>query len=289
MTAATRTDLAKQSLERSLEVREEHGYDFRSPLCVYELADRAGVKVQFVDDISMEGIYAALAKPTILISSLRPLARRAFTCAHELGHHFFGHGTTIDELKEDAQEGHFSPNEFLVDVFAGFLLMPAQGIKRAFASRGLDPSSATPEEIYTIASSFGVGYETIIGHLAHSLRYIKPARADTLRKSKLPKIRERLLGFTANEHLAIADGHHALGTLDAEVGALILLPRDATTDSDHIEPYKDTASGRVFRALRPGLARASVPGEDWGVVVRVSRFQYAGLAKYRHLEETDGE
>ena len=37
----TRTDLAKQALEKSLEVREEHGYDFRSPLCVYELADRA--------------------------------------------------------------------------------------------------------------------------------------------------------------------------------------------------------------------------------------------------------
>lgn len=289
MTAATRNDLAKQALERSLEVREEYGYDFRSPLCIYELADRAGIKVQFVDDISMEGIYAALAKPTILISSLRPLARRAFTCAHELGHHFFGHGTTIDELKEDADKGHFSPNEFLVDAFAGFLLMPAQAIKRAFASRSLDPSSATPEETYTIASSFGVGYETIIGHLAHSLRYIAPARADVLRKSKLPKIRERILGFPANDHLVIADHHHAIGTLDAEVGTLILLPSDAATDSDHIEPYTDVAAGRVFRALRPGLARASVPGADWGVVVRVSRLQYAGLARYRHLEETDGE
>ena len=32
MTPATRTQLAEQALEKSLEVREEYGYDFRSPL-----------------------------------------------------------------------------------------------------------------------------------------------------------------------------------------------------------------------------------------------------------------
>jgi Zn-dependent peptidase ImmA (M78 family) len=284
-----RTNLAKEALEKSLEVREEHGYDFRSPLCVYEFAARARVRVQFVDEVSMEGIYAALAKPTILISALRPLSRRAFTCAHELGHHFFGHGSTIDEIKDEAQEGKFQPNEFLVDTFAGFLLMPAQGVKRAFSSRGIDPARATTEQIYTIASSFGVGYKTLITHLAHSLRYITAAHADELRKSKLPQIRERILSFAAKEPLAIADCWHALGTLDAEVGTLVLLPPGAISESDQIEPLQDTPNGRVFRALRPGLARASVPGENWGIVVRVSRFQYSGLAQYRHLEETDSE
>jgi len=289
LTTTTRTNLAKEALEKSLEVREAYGYDFRSPLCVYELADRAGVKVQFLDDISMEGVYVALATPTVLISSLRPLARRAFTCAHELGHHFFGHGSTIDELKDDAHNENFSPTEFLADTFAGFLLMPAQGVKRAFSSRGLAAASATPEQVYTIASSFGVGYDTIIGHLAHSLRHVKPAHADLLRKSKLPQIRERILGFATKDSLVIADLQHPLGTLDAEVGTLVLLPKGVTTDSDQIELLKDIENGTVFRALRPGLARASVPGGNWGVVVRVSRYQYAGLAKYRHLEETNGE
>ena len=51
----------------------------------------------------------------------------------------------------------------------------------------------------------------------------------------------------------------------------------------------DVSMEGAFRALRPGLARAFLPGENWGVVVRVSRFRYAGLAQYRHLEETDGE
>lgn len=284
-----RTDLARIALEKSLEVREEHGYDFRSPLCVYELAERAGVRVRFVDDVSMEGVYAALAPPTVLLSSLRPLSRRAFTCAHELGHHFFGHGSTIDELRHEAQTSVFQPNEFLATAFAGFLLMPAQAIKRAFTLRGIAPASASPEQIYIVASSFGLGYETLIAHLAYSLRRITSRRATELRKAALPRIREQIVGFTCKEPLVIADRQYATNTLDAEVGTLVMLPPGATTDSDHIERITDTTNGRVFRALRPGLACACMPDESWSIVVRVSRFQYAGLARYRHLEETDSE
>ena len=289
MTTVTRSDLATTALEKSLEIREEYGYDFRSPLCIYELAARARVKVQFVDDVSMEGIYAALAKPTILLSALRPLVRRAFNCAHELAHHFFGHGSTIDELQDETYDGRSQPNEFLANAFAGFLLMPAQSVKRAFASRGIHPGTATPEQIYLVASSFGVGYETLIGHLTHSLRYVTSARAEMLRRSKLPFIREAILGFAAKGPLVIADQFHSRGTIDAEVGTLVLLPRGAVTDSDQIEQVGDTPSGVVFRALRPGLIRTYLRDDSWGVVVRVSRFQYAGLAQYRHLEETDDE
>jgi Zn-dependent peptidase ImmA (M78 family) len=144
----SRTELAKQALEKSLEIREEYRYDFRSPLCVYQLAEKSRVTVRFIDDVSMEGVYAALAKPKILISSLRPAVRRVFTCAHELAHHFFGHGSTIDELQDEAESGQFQPNEFLANAFAGFLLMPAQGVKRAFSLRGLNIATATPEQVY---------------------------------------------------------------------------------------------------------------------------------------------
>ena len=284
-----RTELAKKALEKSLEIRDEYKYDYRMPLCIYELCERAKVKVQFVDDVSMEGIYASLSKPTILISALRPLTRRTFTCAHEFAHHVFGHGSTIEELKDEADKGKFQPNEFLADAFAGFLLMPAQGIKRAFSSRGFQMETASPEQAYTIASSFGVGYETLIGHLNCAVRYIKGDHADLLRKTKLPQIRERILGFPAKEPLVIVDRHHPMGTIDVEVGTLILLPHGSTVASDHIEYFKNAPNGQVFRATRPGLARATILAENWGIIVRVSRFQYAGLAQYRHLEETDGE
>lgn len=284
----SRTDLAKQALEKSLEIREEYGYDFRSPLCVYELAERARVSVRFVDDVSMEGVYAALAKPKILISSLRPAGRRAFTCAHELGHHFFGHGSTIDELKEDVEAGEFQPNEFLADTFAGFLLMPAQAVMRAFSSRQFDVATATAEQIYAVACSFGVGYETLIGHLEYSLKQLTKDRATTLRKPKLPKIRQRILGSATPDHLIVVDRQYTLATVDTEVGNRVLLPTGVTSDSDQIELIEQMPHGNLYRALRPGLARAA-DGTRWGVVVRVSRFQYAGLAQYRHLEETSGD
>jgi Zn-dependent peptidase ImmA (M78 family) len=287
--SATRTNLAREANEKAAEIRDEKGYDPRTPLCIYELCDRLGLKVRFVDDVSMEGFYRASGSPTILLSSLRPLSRRAFTAAHELGHHVFGHKSTIDELKEEAESGVFIPEEFLVDCFAGYLLMPPLGIKRALASRGLDAATASPEDVYRVACSFGVGYTTLADHLAYALKLIPAARAETLRKIKLPQIRERLTGISLKEHLIIADQWHAAPTIDAEVGNLVLLPTGARSDTDQIEPVSDVASGSLFRALRPGLARTTVPGTDWAVIVRVCRAQYAGLAKYRHLEETDGE
>jgi len=289
LTTATRKNLAREANERAAEVRDERGYDFRSPLCVYELCDRMGVKVMFDDSVSMEGFYKAIGKPTIILSSLRPLSRRKFTAAHELGHHVFGHGSTIDELQEDVERDIVVPEEFLADSFAGFLLMPSLGVKRAFATRQLDPKTASPEDIYRVACSFGVGYETLIRHLAHAQKLIEPQRAETLCKVRLPQIRERLTGISSKDHLVIADMHHDSPTLDAEVGNLVLLPSGARSDSDQIEPVEEMATGTLFRALRPGLARVSVPATSWAVIVRVSRYQYAGLAKFRHLEETDGE
>src|SRR5438874_13211824 len=106
----------------------------------------------------MEGTYLKSDPPRILISALRPLFRRVFNCAHELGHHVFGHGSTIDELQEDGQEKPaFEPNEFLVNAFAGFLLMPPLAVRRAFTLRGWRPETATPEQCFIVACSLGVG------------------------------------------------------------------------------------------------------------------------------------
>lgn len=129
----TRTSLARAALEKAVEVREEAGYDDRVPVCVYEVCKRLGVEVRFVD-VNMEGTYLKSDPPQILLSALRPLPRRAFTCGHELGHHAFGHGSTIDELKEEAERGVFNPDEFLVDSFSGFLLMPKIAVRRRSCS-----------------------------------------------------------------------------------------------------------------------------------------------------------
>jgi Zn-dependent peptidase ImmA (M78 family) len=82
----------------------------------------------------------------MLLSSFRPLGRRVFNCGHELGHHLFGHGSTLDELQEEHQAtGNSNPKEFLVNAFAGFLLMPPNAVRRAFTDRQWTAAEATPE------------------------------------------------------------------------------------------------------------------------------------------------
>ena len=112
-TFATRKRLVMQGMQASITERTQAGIDLKSPTCIYSLCETHGVNVRF-NDINMEGMYDRQPKPRIHISALRPLARRAFTCAHELGHHVFGHGSTIDELRDDhAQNADRSPNEVL--------------------------------------------------------------------------------------------------------------------------------------------------------------------------------
>ena len=102
-TFATRKRLVMQGMQASITARTQAGIDLKSPTCIYSLCETHGVNVRF-NDINMEGMYDRQPKPRIHISALRPLARRAFTCAHELGHHVFGHGSTLDELR-DARRG----------------------------------------------------------------------------------------------------------------------------------------------------------------------------------------
>lgn len=280
--------LARLALDKSLDVREGVGFDDKSPLCVYDLCDSLDIKVQFVDDISMEGVYVPFHRPTIILSSLRPLPRRVYNCAHELGHHVFGHGWTIDELKGESERTVFTPEEFLVDTFAGFLLMPVLGITRAFLARGWDPQIATPEQMFIVACSFGVGYTTIVTHLV-ALEMISRNKATALKRSNLPSIRTSFLGKKISQSLMVADEHYTMPTVDVEAGMLILVPSKAEADSDKLEHVSDVSRGRVFMAKKPGLVRVEVPQSSWAIIVRVSRHEYAGLSKYRHTEEVDDE
>ena len=72
----------------------------------------------FVDHISMEGVYKAVGRPTIVISALRPLSRRAFTFWAHMKFwpiSIFNHGSTIDELQDEVEQRRSSsPKEFLV-------------------------------------------------------------------------------------------------------------------------------------------------------------------------------
>ena len=284
----TRRALVHAAMLESINVRSGAKAGLDGPLDVYALSERLGLRVRFVD-ISMEGFYKRGRPPQVLLSALRPLARRAYTCAHEIGHHVFKHGSTIDELVDNPEgSGATTAEEISAQTFAGFLLMPTLGMRKAFAQRGWDAAKATPAQLLTIASAYGVGYTTIVNHLAYVLGMMPPARARELVRIPLPQVRREVLGTATSAPLIVVDCHWTLPTIDVEVGMQVLLPKGASLEDDRLVLRADTSLGRLFEALKPGIVQVE-RREGESVFVRIARRQYVGLSQYRHLEETDDE
>lgn len=282
-----RRDLASQAMVASITTRTKLRCGQQNPVCIYAMCEALGVVVRF-NAINMEGMYQRGSPPRIHLSARRPLARRVYNCAHELGHHVFKHGSSIDEMREDAQAPIKDPKEFLVDTFAGFLLMPTLGIRRAFAVRKWDPQSATPRQIFTVACEFGVGYRTLITHLSASTATISKKRAEALLKTQPNAIRADILGAASKSPLVVADAHFSSATLDCEIGMHILLPLGVRIEGEALIHDRDLIGGRLFRASHSGIARADGPN-GFALFVRVAREAYVGLAQYRHLEDDSDE
>jgi len=284
--ASPQKALVMKGMQAAIAARTKAGMDQKSPVCIYGLCEAHQVTVRF-NDINMEGMYDREPKPRIHISTLRPPARRNFTCAHELGHHVFGHGSTIDELRDDhskAIDRH--PDEVLADAFAAFVLMPTLGLREAFNRRDLDPNRASAVDLYAIACNFGVGQATLVNHLAYGIGMIHLSRRDVLGRITPKMIRTELMSEIVQEHLIFADRHWNSPTLDCEEGSLLLLPTGVVVDTKFLMPHCDVTNGRIFRAMKSGITRVVIPNTPWATYARIAPRQYVGLARYRHLEES---
>ena len=284
-----RRTLAAQAMRAAITVRAEAELDQHSPICIYGLCETLGVRVR-LNNINMEGMYQRGRPPRIHLSARRPLPRRVYNCAHELGHHIFGHGSSIDELREEAKVDPWEdPKEFLADVFAGFTLMPIMGLRRAFAARGWTPETATAIQLFTIACDFGVGYRTLLTHLSVGVNMVSRGRAATLKRISPRTLRADILGSPTPEPLIITDRNSVRPTLDTEVNMLVLVPAGTETSGATLSPEGDLATGRLFRTVRPGIAQVKSHGGDWSAFIRVAPQAYVGLAQYRHLEDDPDE
>lgn len=260
------------------------------PVNIFDICQSLDVTVRFVE-VELEGMYFSTESgisPTIVISKRRPMQRRVFTCAHELGHHLFGHGSKVDSVSEDpGAAAHYNDEERLVDTFAGVLLMPVAGVQKEFKLRGWNPAAASEMEFYVIACLFGVGFKTLVTHCkVHNL--ISTDRANLLAKT----IPAKLFRKFCNAHLAPApfkliDGLSRLNTTDVEVDSYILLPIDTVVEGEHIAVAGEGPGGKIFKALRPGIVRVYSALRDFGCFVRIQKMNYVGLAEYRHLEDED--
>ena len=289
MTSTSFKYLFRKALQKADEVRDNLGLDMFEPMNIFDSCVSLDITVRFVD-ISMEGMYFrhdTSENATILISSLRPFPRRFFTGAHELGHHVFNHGNKIDGLLElGIENDNQDEDEFLVDCFAGALLMPIAGIEAEFINRNWTPTKATPIQFYTISSIFGTGYSTLITHCKAN-GIIDNSKALSLLKYNPAKILKNLFSIgVPNAHFKIIDGISPIKVIDLEVNNYIILPKDTEVEGSNLERKMGTTLGAAFIATKPGIVRVISKEKGLKAFVRIQSFQYVGLAQYRHLENT---
>jgi len=266
------------------EVRDQVGLDQTATVDVYAIAEAIGIRVRFLP-VSMEGFYRKGKPPRIMLSALRPLARKAFTCAHEIGHHWFGHGSTLDELKGDDREDSEIPEEILVNAFAAFLLMPSIAVRGAFNRRGWTAASADSVQILTIASEFGVGYGTLLTHLSIALNDMPRNVRSALGKWTPQRIRKHLLGDDEAEGLVILDEKQRSAHVDLEEGYALAVPTGAKAVGEVLTPRQSIKGFDVYDAI--GRGRATISTAHWSAEARVAPAKFIGAANYRFLEDPD--
>lgn len=274
---------SRQAVRTALSLRHSARKTFAEPISIYDFVESLNIELRFIDIPSMEGMYSKTGGPVILINSLRPPGRKAFTCAHELGHHVFHHGTRVDELGNG--QPRRSPEEFLADTFAGFLLMPKVAILREFGLRRWDVMVPAPQQAYTIAGCFGVGYGTLLFHMYRSLELISESTYEELSNVKLKEIRATLIGEECNESLLIVDELWTSRAIDVEIGDLILAPSTSEIEGKCLRYVMTIPKGVVFSATSQGIGR--VEAGSWSAYVRVSRKEFVGRSIFRHLEDPE--
>jgi hypothetical protein len=275
-----REELGRRAVKAALRLRGGAGRPLHVPLCPIDLALDLGVEVRFEALHSLEGLYSPDG-PLVVLGSLRPRGRRAFTCAHELGHHVFGHGLSIDELQDEPAPRH--ENEVLADRFAAALLMPKLAVLNSFAARKWDVASCTPEQVFVVAGVLGVGYTTLIGYLEGTLHAVEQSHAVRLKRVTPKSIRSRMLGWEPPAGLVVVDEFWTGRPVDLGVGDVLLAPPGATVEGSALE----RVDGRVLRARMSGVAWLRAGG--WTAEVRSMRADFTGLAEYRHLEALDDD
>ena len=284
----SRRDLAISALRMAKQVRSQKGVPDNTPLNTIDFALQF-CDVWFQGVPSLEGLYSNEPTPTIALGSKRPIGRQSFTCAHELGHHLFKHGAKIDELEGSTTGCKKDDDEYLADTFAGFLLMPQRAMLKTFADRAWEYNSLTPFQLHTLSSYFGVGYSSIINHLAYSLQLIPHSQALDLLHTTPNKIKKNL-GVESCAHLHLTDNLWGEKPLDVWAGDCIGVPHSIKFDRpERLIQIGEIETHRFYKVLSLGLIRSFDTTSNWGFFIRASRPQVVGLAEYRFLEDTEEE
>jgi Zn-dependent peptidase ImmA (M78 family) len=226
--------------DSEISARMSDGYTRVDPIKIAEAAD---VALMFRRMEKLLGAYLKDDRPGILINMDRPAGLVHMTCAHELGHHFLGHETTMDESIESGKSA--APVEQEADTFAYNLLASRQVLVNVMKKKRWGAVQLrNPDTIYQLSLRLGTSYSSTVWSLARN-NVLSWADASRLANNKkAPKEYKRaLLGTNA----AVIDNWKAdVWLLDEYDRDLILEPH--TGDKFVIDLPSHAAAGYLWSA-----------------------------------------
>ncbi len=284
---STRIELARKAYTAAIQERRRAEIGPGSSICIFDLIYQFGIEVRFQNISSMEGLYYNDGNPLILVSSCRPRGRMAFNCAHEYGHHVFGHGSRVDEVLDSASKKQWDKDEFLADCFAGFLLMPKLAVCKAFTVRSWKVNECTPEQAFVVSGYMGVGYQSLLTHMHRSIKIISSSHFEQLNNLSPKMLKSKLAGFEHTGEAILLDKYWGEKPVDICVGDILIVPPQTVVEQTCMQLVKTETNGSIYRAISQGIDRAQNEAEKWASHIRVSRVHFEGLVQYRHFPETD--
>lgn len=192
--------------------------DVSTPIDVFDAIRRQRLLLAFEYFPRLSGVYVAdPVAPGIAVSAQHGLARQRYTAAHELAHHRFGHGTTVDpEIDPLSSWGsahsQLSDAEKLAEAFAAWFLMPRRLVASTLNTLGLT-APTTPAHVYQLSLRLGTSYRATVRHLPNlklasqmQARQWLTVAPRSLKQQLLPDVD---LDFRRDVwHLSTADGGH---------------------------------------------------------------------------------
>lgn len=286
MSVADRRTLILDGARRALEVRAQFSIDRDSGVDPIDLAGRLGLQVWLRDANAYDGVYSSGGPPIIVLASNRPLGRTAFTCAHEIGHHIFGHGATVEEIVEERDSSTLAPAEVQADSFAANLLMPRSAVVHAMAVRGIKAAAIAPAQVFQLASWLGVGYASLISHMCHQLKLVNYGEAKRLKKNEPRTTKALITGVSSGRHDAIlVDAHWGTRSIDCRVDDYVC--SHIPIVSSLLGPANMVDGRFVHKAKTVGIEDVALGTNT--VTVRISRHAKTCRAIYMHDPEDEDE
>lgn len=261
------------------------------PVDVDAAIDRAGVVLMYRPLPSLFGVYlySAGTDPGIMVNNAVTRSVRRHTAAHELGHHRFGHQSSIEAGADTtdpssslraARRGGWSDEEKVAEAFASWFLMPRPAVKAVCADMAVT-APHTAAQVYQLALRLGTTFTATVRHLG-VLKIISQTQARSWAAVAPATLKRQLAGggIASTRGMDVWD----LAAAPACTPASIASPGDivmVTTDSG--EPCAVRGPAEILGPVAGGwAARCSDPGDiDARVTLSTSSHSYSVIVGHR--------